>query len=448
MPLGLALITVKETPPSNKFKGFLDSSYPKEFNISRGLIQKIVNIITGTDTEEEGVLELKYNDKVILVNTKRISGTNEIELIVLILSPDELNNVKEFYDLMDSQLESFYNRTKRDRALTFSEFAQTFYNQQASRKMLIIGFPSSGKTCIKKAFFDGVDPQVLLGQAAPEPTRGLAHFVYSWLDAEVGIVDSSGQEFESYVAPNNNFERMIAFEESDLVIYVFDVKNWQDEREKVLENLDSIINTKNSTSANATIYAFCHKIDLLKGTNQEKAKQFLEIKKTLDDDYGIKTIFTSIQPELIHTLFRSMQIILNDLSKVGNSIEDFCDDVIRDQTKSAIFLLNDDNVVISQKATSDIDIDDISQIIKLVKNQQTILKEIPDFGEMDYSVIHTKSNMALIVKAVNILKYGVSSVAFLSHSVTGKTLSELIEKLDKRLSFEARNDQAMTKKES
>ncbi|UYP44546.1 hypothetical protein NEF87_000831 [Candidatus Lokiarchaeum ossiferum] len=447
MPLGLALITVKETPPSNKFKGFLDSSYPKEFNISRGLIQKIVNIITGTDSEDEGVLELKYNDKIILVNTKHIYGTNEIELIVLILAADETNTVKEFYGLLADQLESFYNRNKRDRALTFSEFAKLFYQQQASRKLLFIGFPSAGKTCIKKAFFDGVDPSILLGQAAPEPTRGLAHFVYSWLDAEVGIVDSSGQEFESYVSPQNSFERMIAFEESDIVIYIFDVKNWEEEREKVLGNLDSIINAKNSTAANATIYAFCHKIDLLAGTNQEKAKQFLEIKQILDNDYGIKTIFTSIQPELIHTLFRSMQIILNDLSKVGNSIEDFCNDVIKDQAKSAIFLLNDDNVVISQKATADMDLDDISHIINLVKNQQSILKETPGFGEMDYSVIHTKTNMALVVKAVNILKYGVSSVAFLSQNVTGKTLGELIEKLDKRLSFESRNSLAMDKNE-
>ena len=65
---------------------------------------------------------------------------------------------------------------------------------------------------------------------------------------------------------------------------------------------------------------------------------------------------------------------------------------------------------------------------------------------MDYSVVHTTNNMSLIVKSVNILKYGVSTVAFLSHSVTNKTLTELIEKLDKRLSFESRNQTAMSKK--
>ena len=241
--------------------------------------------------------------------------------------------VKEFYELLAAQIPTFYNNNKRDRALTFSEFAKNFFHQQSSKKLLFIGFPASGKTCIKKAFFDGMDPLVLLGQTAPEPTRGLAHFVYSWLDAEVGIVDSSGQEFDSYVSPNNNFERMIAFEESDVVIYVFDINNWQNDQQDVIDNLERIINTKNTTASNATVYAFCHKIDLLQGDNQEKAQQFLKIKEILDQQFGIKTIFTSIQPELIHTLFRSMQIILNDLSSVGNSIEEFCDDVIKGTEK-------------------------------------------------------------------------------------------------------------------
>ena len=64
---------------------------------------------------------------------------------------------------------------------------------------------------------------------------------------------------------------------------------------------------------------------------------------------------------------------------------------------------------------------------------------------MDYSVIHTQRGMSIIVKAVNILKYKVSTIAFLSQNATNRTLTELIEKLDKRLQFENRNASASNK---
>ena len=438
MPLGLALITVKKMQPSLALKGILDSSYPKEFNISRGLIQKIVHIYNDSGKKEDGIMELKYSDKLILLNAKNFPDLDQCELIIIILSSEELSKTKHYFDLLAEQVPGLYALSTQDRVLQFGNFAKKFCKEQSSKKLLIIGFPSAGKTCIKKAFFDGMDPLTLLGQEAPEPTRGLAHYVYSWLDAEVGIIDSSGQEFESYVEPNNNIERLIAFDESDIIIYVFDIENWLNEKEEVISNLEKISNTRNTLSANADVFAFCHKIDLLTGTNQEKAKIFLNIKEELEKKFNIKTIFTSIQPELVHTLFRSMQIILNDMSQMGNTIEQFCEDVIKDQEKSAIFLLNDENVVISQKSTRDIDLDEISKIMNLVKNQQSILQNTPEFGELDYSVIHTVNEMALIVKSVNILKYGVSTVAYMSQSVSNSTLADLLVKLDNRFRFEQR----------
>ncbi len=441
MPLGLALLSLIHEESQTHLKGFLDSSYPREFNISRGLIRKIVEVVQDSVTTEDGVYELKYANKLILVHSKYLEDSKSYELIVVILTENEVQQVKEFYELLSTNVEKFYEYSNKDRTLNFSKFAELFFHQNSSKKLLIIGFPSAGKTCIKKAFFDGINPEELLGLKAPEPTRGLAHYVYSWLDAEVGIVDSSGQEFHTYVEPNNSFERMIAFEESDIIIYVFDIQNWIDQQAEVLENLEKIITTKNSITSNAKIYAFCHKIDLLEGSNQEKANNFLKIKTDLERQFHIKVIFTSIQPELIHTLFRSMQIILNDMSQMGTSIEDFCEDVIRNQNKSAIFLLNDKNTVISQKSTPDLDLDDVSNIIHIVKNQKELLEQSSEFGALDYSVIHTVNDMALIVKSINILKYGVSTVAYLSKQVSKRTLNELIEKLDKRMNFESRQSE-------
>ena len=128
----------------------------------------------------------------------------------------------------------------------------------------------------------------------------------------MGIVDSSGQEFDSYVSDGNE-EQIRAFEGSDIIIYVFDVINWKEESEKVIDNLKKIISTKDAISPpNSKIYAFCHKIDLLSDPDKDS---ILKVKKILEKDLNIKATFSSIQPELIHTLFRTMELILKGTRK-------------------------------------------------------------------------------------------------------------------------------------
>ena len=151
-----------------------------------------------------------------------------------------------------------------------------------------------------------------MGVSAPEPTRGLVHFIYSWFNAEVGIVDSSGQEFISYVSDEENEEQINAFEGSDIIIYVFDVINWKEESENVIENLKKIITTKDKISPESKIYAFCHKIDLLTDPDKDS---ILKVKDILEKELKIKASFSSIQPEYIHTLFRSMELILKETMK-------------------------------------------------------------------------------------------------------------------------------------
>ena len=209
----------------------------------------------------------------------------------------------------------------------------------------------AGRNFIKKAFFDGEDPESLLGRSAPAPTIGLAHYVYSWLDAEVGIIDSAGQEFDQYVSQLSTFERKIAFEEADVVIYVFDVSNWQEQYLLVLENLEKILKAKDRYNTQCKIYAFCHKIDLVSSAYSNSSKEiplFIQIRREIEEKYKIKVIFTSIEPTLIHTLYRSMQIILNEMSVLGDSIETLSQEILRDQKKSAILLFSDSNTVINQ----------------------------------------------------------------------------------------------------
>ncbi len=434
MPLGLALITVDKNVVASRSKGFLECSYPSNFNISRGLIHKIIMAINSCDDEDkEGIFELKYSNNTILVHEKKLENESDKELIVLILIPEDSNIAEKYHELFIDEIEKLYHHNKSNRIINFTNFAKKFFNEAVSKKMLFIGFPYAGKTCIKKTFFDGVDPRSLLGDSTPEPTRGLVHFVYLWLDAEVGIVDSSGQEFDQYVSVGNNQEKSVAFYESDIIVYVFDIQNWQKDQEKVIGNLKKVVKTRNSTSANAQIYAFCHKIDLLEGNNQDKANLFLDIKSKIEKNYGIKTIFTSIQPDLIHTVMRSMQIILNKSSVAGNSIEDYCRSIIKEYTESAIFLLNNKNQVLCQMNTPEFNLDDLSKMVLLVENQLNILSQTSQFRNINYSVIFSKNDFVLIVKSINIFKFGVSNVVFIRKNINKDTILDIVNKLTEKL---------------
>lgn len=310
MPLGTAIFTIGNLGSDQSVgKSIINCTYPKLFKISRGLMHKITQFFIKSRSKKDEVLELPYGDKLVLVYSHK-SGLNEI--FALILSPPEVPNKKDFIEQIKNNIDNFYQQNKQDRYLNFKTFARLFFGEGSSKKLLIIGFPAAGKTCIKKSFFDKVDPNALLGVSTPEPTRGLVHFIYSWFNAEIGILDSSGQEFNSYVSGDNE-ESINAFEGSDIIIYVFDVINWKDQEEDVIENLKKIIKTKDAISpANSKIYAFCHKIDLLSDPDK---KSILKVKDILEEQLNIKASFSSIQPEFIHTLFRSMELILNESMK-------------------------------------------------------------------------------------------------------------------------------------
>ncbi|QEE17313.1 GTPase [Promethearchaeum syntrophicum] len=293
-------------------KSEIKSSYPKSFKISRGLIHKITQFFMQSGAKLNEILEYNYGDKLVLILSQEIDLHQSNEIIALILSPNEVPQKKEFIDFILNNIENFYQNNKQERYAKFEVFARQFFSESEAKKLLFIGFPSAGKTSIKKSIFDKEDPKELLGDSSPEPTRGLVHFIYSWFNASIGIVDSSGQEFDSYVSDGNE-EQLRAFEGSDIIIYVFDVINWKEQSEKVIDNLKKIISTKEVISPpNSKIYAFCHKIDLLSDPDKDS---ILKVKQILEKDLNIKATFSSIQPELIHTLFRSMELILKDTRK-------------------------------------------------------------------------------------------------------------------------------------
>ncbi len=434
MPIGLAFINLRINLETNEIKGILEASYPEEFNISRALINKVSDALPENISIKPKTYIFNYNNKIILTLSSKINSEN-IEVILIIIDHAESKKVDEFRNLMTELADSFYSKSKIDRVLEFDEYAKQFFTEKSSKKLLIIGFPGAGKTCIKKAFFEGEDPKKLLTElGAPEPTMGVQHFSYSWLDTEVGMVDSSGQEFERYIS-GDIFEKEMTFGSSDAIVYVFDINNWMEEQEIVIENLEKVINVRDELTPSAKIYAFCHKIDIITLDSKTRATAFSDIKDKLQKGLLIKTVFTSIDPRFIHTLFRSLQIILNDLSKVGTSLESFIRDVLLKMSKTSVILLDDKFKVISERRTEGMSIYINEEMVKIAKNLNETYINLNSTDLLDFSLISSYKGLNILIKRIHSSKFGMSYIIIGSKTASKKALSRIIEILEEKITI-------------
>ena len=65
----------------------------------------------------------------------------------------------------------------------------------------------------------------------------------------------------------------------------------------------------------------------------------------------------------------------------------------------------------------------------------------PELGNLDYSVTYTTSGFAIIIKNVYLIRYGISTVAFLCQNTSREHLIKILTKLEKRLKFEEQREQ-------
>lgn len=90
------------------------------------------------------------------------------------------------------------------------------------KKILLLGRAGVGKSSLKKIIFEGRNPDELLIHSLA-PTRGIETSAYSWLDLELSVFDTSGQELKNLLEDES--EQLLAFGGVDIVIYVLITKS-------------------------------------------------------------------------------------------------------------------------------------------------------------------------------------------------------------------------------
>jgi len=204
------------------------------------------------------------------------------------------------------------------------------------KKIIFIGPAGSGKTTLKRVFFDMANPFYLL-RTPLEPTRGINSRLYSLFNVKIGMFDLAGQENQDWYNKDKNI-----FSGANIIICVIDINSYLKEIFEFFNDFFEIYRDLKLYDCYTLI--LLHKIDLidplylqhkLKAINEFLEKESIEkinlaIHTTsIAEDYFFKTydLFTEIFTEIFKhkiitmdkSIFQNFKIDLKIIMKYSDS---------------------------------------------------------------------------------------------------------------------------------
>jgi len=259
----------------------IDFKYPKDLSLSNNLISKIIMSHSLNEKTIEELLEFESNEKIIISYCDKSKFKDSgFKGLILILHQREKIKLFDLKSKLSKFAQSVLDQPKELQNEYILANIEQFFKKASERKVLILGRAGTGKTSIKQVIFEGKNPNDLLYNPL-DPTRGLSPSVYSWMELKLGFFDSSGQELDSLL--NNDNERSIAFENTSIILYVFDYSSWNYQQKEIVEEIKKIMKIIEENSYKAQLILLSHKIDLIRNYS----------KKLEDEIHNIKTIIHS-----------------------------------------------------------------------------------------------------------------------------------------------------------
>lgn len=292
------------------------------------------------------------------------------------------------------------------------------------KKILLLGQPETGKSSMKKVIFEGVDPIELIVNPLT-PTRGIDPSVHSWFDLKIGLFDTSGQEL--FTLFTDTGEQHFAFQNCDVIIYIYDYNQWISNKNKIFEDIRVIDSIIKKLEINTKLIIFCHKIDLIEAS--ERNNKFNEMKKQID----FPIFFTSIEYDLLYSLYEAFYSILSNFSKENSRIKRLLDEKLKDFPKSMFFITNEHNNIIIQTTSRDFNFTDINYMHYLTALLNLTLEKMRDNDKIDHLILQTQKNYTIIMKNLELIEYDLKNIICISETLNSNKLIWLIGEISVQL---------------
>ncbi|MHA1335111.1 MAG: ADP-ribosylation factor-like protein [Promethearchaeota archaeon] len=418
MAIGIALFSWDK-----KFGAVLDAKYPDNFDLSNELINKIyMTHAYEQNSEDKELIEISYNGKIILsyCDKERVKDVG-YEILLLILEEDEHEDIQRLKMELTKLASELFKKDKKERREFIFENVDRFFKKKTARKLLILGRAGTGKTTIKKIIFEGEDPRNLILNPL-EPTRGIVPSVHSWLDLKLGVFDSSGQEL-NYLLENKN-EQAIAFDNADVVIYIFDFPMWVAKSDEIIEEIKKIETILTENYKDAKLIIFCHKIDLI--NENQRDIMFTKIRERINESFNVPIYFTSIFINLIYYTYNAFYEILSSFSYETTEIKKVLDEEIKNLKKITCFITNKYDSIVIQTMTPDFNPILINHSHKLVAQINRIFESMVENDDLSHMILSSKKNLNIIIRKLDIKKFELKNIVCVSEELSVNNLIKLM----------------------
>ena len=300
-----------------------------------------------------------------------------------------------------------------------------------TKKILLIGKASTGKTSIKSAIFEGVNPSELMIKPL-EPTRGIVTYKYNWMDLEVSLFDSSGQEIDDLF---NDLElQNTTFNKANAVIYVFDYGLWINRSQEIIDEIHKFYHLIKESYETTKLILMMHKIDLIKIKLRGGFRHLKEyILRLLNLPIEIPLYFTSIYPKIIYNTFNAFFEILSSFSEECTSVKRILNKYVKFLTKTICFITNHSNQILIQTMTNDFVIGDINPIHQIFIDLGENSKELETNYEKPLLLGVGKEIYKLLVSKLEIGGKKVKDLIFISELQNSEKAKETLGKIKTEL---------------
>ena len=416
MVIGLALFSWDQKQGS-----VLDVKYPETLELADSLLNKVYMTHAYKENyEKEELIEINYKAQILLsyCDMTKVSTLGYEILVLIIHEKEKIYLYKLKLQLLDLA-KKIFELSKEERKDFFLANIGIFFKKTSERKILLLGRAGTGKTSIKKIIFEGKDPKDLMYNPL-EPTRGLTPSIYSWLDLQLGIFDSAGQELN--ILLNDENEQIRAFENTDVIIYLFDFPIWVSNSLNIINEIQKILDIIKKKSYNIKLILFLHKIDLMNNTSKEKDLE--DIKHLIEKKLNLPLYFTSIYPNLIYSIYNAFYEILSEFSEETINIKEILDKKIKDLSKVMCYITDRNNSIIVQTMSNDFNTMLINHSHKLIAQLNQSFEDMSE-EEIDHLIISSSKKLNIIMNHLELSKFNIKNLITISENLSANKLISL-----------------------